>query len=70
MSAVDESYRRRSSSLDGESYPEEKPKFKRQKRKPKAQLSKIIGVLTESEDEANEPEEDLIYQEISSVPTR
>ena len=55
--------------MDGESYPEEKPRFRKQRR-AKAPLSKIISALTESENEANEPEEDLIYEEIQTVPNR
>ena len=69
MSAVEETSKPRSSSLDGESYPEEKPRFRKQRR-AKAPLSKIISALTESENEANEPEEDLIYEEIQKVPNR
>ena len=53
MSAVEETSKPRSSSLDGESYPEEKPRFRKQRR-AKAPLSKIISALTESENEANE----------------
>ena len=68
MSAVDETFKRRSLSLDGESSPERKPKLRKQRKK--APLRNIIGVVSESENEANEPDEDLIYQEIESVPNR